>query len=90
MGWHLIGRVVLNPRQREHAIARMERDLGEGELANGVDASEVKGSITKRDIIDAITDWKKLVTVMFNIFATLPVSAFSTFMPLVVQGMMRH
>jgi hypothetical protein len=40
-----------------------------------------------RDIRDVPTDWKKPVTVVFNILATLPVSAFGTFLPLIVQGM---
>lgn len=43
--------------------------------------------ITRRDVLDAITDYKKLLTVVFNVLATLPVSAFSYFMPLVVKGM---
>lgn len=61
----------------------MRQDVGEeldGSLVAGV-------SITRRDIKDAVTDWKKLVTVIFNILATLPVSAFGTFMPLIVQGL---
>lgn len=45
------------------------------------------GEITRRDVLDAVTDWKKLITVMFNVLATLPVSAFGYFMPLIVKGM---
>jgi len=44
--------------------------------------------ISMRDIRDVLTDWKKLVTVVFNILATLPVSAFGTFLPLIVKGML--
>lgn len=43
--------------------------------------------LSMRDIRDVLTDWKKLLTVVFNILATLPVSAFRTFLPLVVKGM---
>jgi hypothetical protein len=43
--------------------------------------------LSMRDIRDVLTDWKKLLTVVFNILATLPVSAFGTFLPLVVKGM---
>lgn len=43
--------------------------------------------ISIRDIKDVMTDWKKLITVVFNILATLPVSAFGTFLPLIVKGM---
>jgi len=51
----------------------------------GEDAEDDQ-KISQRDIRDAVTDWKKLVTIMFNILAILPVSAFATFMPLIVQG----
>lgn len=44
-------------------------------------------AITRRDVRDAITDWKKIVTIVFNVLATLPVSAFGYFMPLIVKGM---
>jgi hypothetical protein len=44
--------------------------------------------ISMGDIRDVLTDWKKLVTVVFNILATLPVSAFGTFLPLIVKGML--
>lgn len=42
--------------------------------------------VTRRDVLDAVTNWKKLVTIVFNIQATLPVSVFATFMPLIVEG----
>jgi hypothetical protein len=42
--------------------------------------------ISMRDVRDVLIDWKKLLTVVFNILATLPVSAFGTFLPLVVKG----
>jgi predicted MFS family arabinose efflux permease len=45
------------------------------------------GAVTRRDIRDAVTDWKKIVTIIFNVLATLPVSAFGYFMPLIVKGM---
>jgi hypothetical protein len=43
--------------------------------------------VSMRDVKDVLTDWKKLLTVVFNILATLPVSAFGTFLPLIVKGM---
>jgi predicted MFS family arabinose efflux permease len=45
------------------------------------------GGVTRRDVLDAVTDWRKLLTVVFNVLATLPVSAFGYFMPLIVKGM---
>lgn len=63
---------------------RMEADVG-GATHEG--AHNKTGQVTRRDVLDALTDWKKLVTIICNIFATLPVAAFSTFMPLIVKGM---
>lgn len=54
--------------------------------AEGRPKQESRG-ITRRDATDVLKDWKKLLTVVFNILATLPVSAFGTFLPLVVSGM---
>jgi hypothetical protein len=42
--------------------------------------------VSMRDIKDVVMDWKKFLTVVFNILATLPVSAFETFLPLVVKA----
>ncbi|KAK7957766.1 transporter [Apiospora saccharicola] len=43
--------------------------------------------VTRRDIIDVLTDWKKLGIVLCNVTSVLPVTAFTTFLPLVVKGM---
>jgi predicted MFS family arabinose efflux permease len=50
-------------------------------------AQNKTGGVTRRDVLDAVTDWRKLFTVVFNVLATLPVSAFGYFMPLIVKGM---
>ncbi|KAI8301269.1 putative transporter [Colletotrichum sp. SAR11_240] len=44
-------------------------------------------SVVKRDFIDVAKDWKKLLVVVCNITTVLPVTAFTTFLPLIVQGM---
>ncbi|KAL5381630.1 hypothetical protein DPSP01_007078 [Paraphaeosphaeria sporulosa] len=67
-----------------HAVARMEADVA-GASHEG--AQNKTGGITRRDVLDAVTDWRKLLTVVFNVLATLPVSAFGYFMPLIVKGM---
>ncbi|KAF2017894.1 MFS general substrate transporter [Aaosphaeria arxii CBS 175.79] len=73
----------LTPEERAHAIRRMEIDLAgtqeEGDINNT--------SLVKRDLIDVAKDWKKLLTVICNITTVLPVTAFTTFLPLIVQGM---
>lgn len=43
--------------------------------------------VTKRDIIDVVKDWKKLLTILCNLTTVLPVTAFTTFLPLIVKGM---
>ncbi|CAI6334217.1 unnamed protein product [Periconia digitata] len=73
----------LNDEERKHAVYRMEVDLAGTQEEADVHSTRV----TKRDFIDVMTDWKKLLTVVCNITTVLPVSAFTTFMPLVVKGM---
>jgi predicted MFS family arabinose efflux permease len=51
------------------------------------DGARNTGVVTRRDVRDAITDWRKIMTIIFNVLATLPVSAFGYFMPLIVRGM---
>jgi hypothetical protein len=38
------------------------------------------------DVKEVLTDWPKLVIIMFNLITTLPVSAFGIFLPLITQG----
>jgi MFS family permease len=73
----------LTEEERLHAVRRMERDLaGTHEVADSN-----QGMVTRRDMLDVLKDWKKLCTVLCNITAVLPVTAFTTFLPLVVAGM---
>jgi predicted MFS family arabinose efflux permease len=65
-------------------VSRMEADVV-GASKEGV--HKKTGTVTRRDVRDAVTDWKKVVTIVFNVLATLPVSAFGYFMPLIVKGM---
>jgi len=74
----------LTSEEASYAVARMEADV-EGSSEEG--AQDKTGAVTRRDVLDAFTDWKKLLTVVFNVLATLPVSAFGYFMPLIVKGM---
>jgi MFS family permease len=69
--------------ERVHAVYRMEVDL-----AGTQEEADVNNTaITRRDIIDVAKDWRKLLTVVCNITTVLPVTAFTTFLPLIVQGM---
>jgi MFS family permease len=73
----------LTPEERQHAVRRMEIDLA----GTQEDADVNSTTVTRRDIVDTFKDWKKILTVVFNITTVLPVTAFTTFLPLVVQGM---
>ncbi|KAL4812285.1 major facilitator superfamily domain-containing protein [Aspergillus spinulosporus] len=72
----------LTPEERAHAMKRMERDN-----AQAREAAEDESKITARDVMDVLKDWKKLLIVVFNILSVLPVTAFTTFLPLIVEGM---
>ncbi|PMD34967.1 MFS general substrate transporter [Hyaloscypha variabilis F] len=78
----------LTQTEREHSLRRMDIDVMKNfEVDEDGNAIKETRMISMRDIRDALTDWKKLLTVVFNILATLPVSAFGTFLPLIVKGM---
>ncbi|KAL4915369.1 major facilitator superfamily domain-containing protein [Aspergillus aurantiobrunneus] len=79
------GRVwFLTPAERAHAIKRMDQDDAH---AGDSTSHEEDSSITLRDVLDVLKDWKKLLIVVFNILSVLPVTAFTTFLPLIVEGM---
>ncbi|KAL2875602.1 hypothetical protein SGCOL_009219 [Colletotrichum sp. CLE4] len=73
----------LTAEERAHAIRRMEIDLADAQEEADVDNT----TVVKRDFVDVAKDWKKLLIVVCNITTVLPVTAFTTFLPLVVQGM---
>ncbi|KAK4141786.1 uncharacterized protein C8A04DRAFT_30631 [Dichotomopilus funicola] len=70
----------LSTEEREHAVGRMERD-------EGGEREEDGNGVTWRDLGDVVRDWRKMLVIVFNITAVLPVTAFTTFLPLIVQGM---
>lgn len=72
----------LTAEERVHAVQRMKLDLAgayEGELD--------ERRVSRQNFIDVAKDWKKLLIVLCNITAVLPVTAFTTFLPLIVEGM---
>lgn len=80
----------LTPLERQHAVNRMQRDyISHIDLDSDDNPIHNRNndSITMRDITDVLKDWKKLLIIVFNILAVLPVTAFTTFLPLMVQGM---
>jgi hypothetical protein len=75
----------LTPEERSHASKRMIMDRGFDPSDPALRlASSRKTSWT--DVKKVLTDWPKLVVIMFNLITTLPVSAFGIFLPLITQG----
>jgi MFS family permease len=70
----------LSGPEREHASRRLNADIGED------GDHEETNELTRRDIIDAFKDWRKLLVIVCNIFVVLPVTAFTTFLPLITKG----
>jgi MFS family permease len=70
----------LSAPEREHASRRLNADSGEE-----LDHVETT-NLTRHDIFNAFKDWRKLVIILFNIFVVLPVTAFTTFLPLITKG----
>ncbi|KAK4160156.1 major facilitator superfamily domain-containing protein [Cladorrhinum sp. PSN259] len=80
----------LSPVERAHAVRRMERDLPGAQEEEDAGDGERRGNrwaVLRRDVLDVFRDWKKLLCIVFNITTVLPVTAFTTFLPLMVQGM---
>lgn len=73
----------LSPAERQHAVHRMAVDLA----GTQEDADPGRERISRRDIIDTVKNWRKLAIVVCNITTVLPVTAFTTFLPLIVEGM---
>ncbi|KAJ5991681.1 hypothetical protein N7451_007405 [Penicillium sp. IBT 35674x] len=85
----------LTDAEKAHAVRRMEKDLlsldnthtqsvdYDGDPHRAKNNKEVKW----QDVKDVMRDWKKLLIIVCNILSVLPVTAFTTFLPLVVEGM---
>ena len=59
----------LNESERAHAVQRMERDVAG--LQEVSEPGREGNGLVMRDILDVLKDWKKLLTVVFNITAVL-------------------
>lgn len=77
----------LSPDERALAVERMQQDTAAYvEHEYGEDGIE-KNRLSKRDFIETLKDWKLWTVLVLNICASVPSSAFSVFLPLVVQGL---
>lgn len=77
----------LTPEERDFATERMRRDTALFiQHEYGKDGLE-KDRLSKRDVMEALKDWKFYGVIFFNICASVPTQAFSIFLPLVLKGL---
>ncbi|KAH7130010.1 major facilitator superfamily domain-containing protein [Dactylonectria estremocensis] len=77
----------LTPDERLFAVERMKQDTAAFvKHEYGEDGME-KDRLHKRDFVETAKDWKLWSVLVLNICASVPSSAFSVFLPLVVQGL---
>lgn len=77
----------LRPEEREFAVERMKQDnAGFVQHEYSEDGIE-KDRLSKRDFVETLKDWKLWTVLVLNVCASVPSSAFSVFLPLVVQGL---
>ncbi|KAK3332977.1 major facilitator superfamily domain-containing protein [Cercophora scortea] len=69
----------LTEEERKLALERLP------ETASSLSSSSAR--LTARDFIETAKDWKLWFVLVFNICASVPSTAFSVFLPLVVEGM---
>ncbi|KAH6880502.1 major facilitator superfamily domain-containing protein [Thelonectria olida] len=77
----------LRPDERSFAVERMKQDSAAYvQHEYGEDGIE-KDRLSKRDFVETLKDWKLWSVLFMNICASVPSSAFSVFLPLVIQGL---
>ncbi|KAH7161605.1 major facilitator superfamily domain-containing protein [Dactylonectria macrodidyma] len=77
----------LTPDERLFAVERMKLDTAAFVRHEyGEDGME-KDRLHRRDFVETAKDWKLWSVLVLNICASVPSSAFSVFLPLVVQGL---
>ncbi|KAI5459370.1 major facilitator superfamily domain-containing protein [Mariannaea sp. PMI_226] len=77
----------LEPEERLLAVERVKQDSAAYvEHKYGADGMETD-RLSKRDFIETLKDWKLWTVLVLNILASVPSSAFSVFLPLVVEGL---
>ncbi len=77
----------LNEQDRAYAAERIRLDnvlyIQHSYNESGVE----KDTLTRRDAVETVKDWKLWYVLFFNILASVPGQAFSVFLPLVVKGL---
>lgn len=79
----------LTRAQQQFVMMRVQRDNGKYIRHDlGKDGIELTSDrLSKRDVVETAKDWKLWYALLCNICASVPPTAFSVFLPLVVKGM---
>ncbi|KAK3705081.1 hypothetical protein LTR37_013448 [Vermiconidia calcicola] len=77
----------LNKAERAFAAERIRQDNALYIVHEYSESGTEKERLSKRDLTEAIKDWKLWYVLVFNILASVPSAAFSVFLPLVVEGL---
>ncbi|KAH8882022.1 MFS general substrate transporter [Thozetella sp. PMI_491] len=77
----------LGTEDRTYAVERMRLDSEMYVAHRYVESGIEQDRLTRRDAIETAKDWKLWYVLFFNICASVPNTAFSVFLPLVVQGL---
>ena len=75
----------LSREERMFADERIDHDIDE--YSSRAASRKIRPRLSKRDVVETIRDWKLWFVLVFNICASVPSTAFSVFLPLVVRGM---
>lgn len=68
-------------------LSEQEKEWVRERVNPGVSTRKRSAKVTWRDVVETARDWKLWFVLIFNICASVPTTAFSVFLPLVVQGM---
>ncbi|KAL3459374.1 major facilitator superfamily domain-containing protein [Aspergillus heterothallicus] len=77
----------LTDPERAHAIHRMHLDTAAVDGATGANTEEMDHTVRWSDLRTALTDWRKMLIIVFTGCAAVPAYGFAIFLPLIVRGM---
>ncbi|OAK94139.1 major facilitator superfamily transporter [Phaeosphaeriaceae sp. SRC1lsM3a] len=77
----------LSKDERQFAKMRIIKDNIDSVTLDADDDGVAHSRLSKRDVSDALMDWKTWYVLVFNVCASVPNQTFSVFLPLVVQGL---
>ena len=77
----------LKKEERAFASKRIRQDNVLYNRHTYLESGIEEQKLTERDVVETAKDWKLWYVLFFNILASVPGTAFSVFLPLVVEGL---